>query len=112
VAAPNDQNIRTFITHGLGPRPPKPPEPELDPQISKAFEAESLEKNKIVVPEHAARLHPGAKKVAANTDRNRLWNERNAKPEPLELRRRRILHAFFRAIEQRKGDGTARSGCR
>jgi hypothetical protein len=28
--------------------------------------------------------------------------------EPLELRRRRILHALFRAIEQRKGDVTAR----
>ena len=95
------------IIQGEGPRPPKPPEPELDPQIVKAIAAEQLEKNKITVPEHVTHLHVEAKKIADAFQFGRPWNERN-KPEPLELRRRRILHALFRAIEQRKGDVTAR----
>ena len=96
-----------LIIQGAGPRAPKPPEPELDPQIVKAIAAGALEKNKIVVPDHVTHLHPEAKKIADASNYARPWNERNAKPEPLELRRRRILHALFRAIEQRKGDVTA-----
>jgi hypothetical protein len=97
-----------LIIQGEGPRPTKPPEPELDPQIVKAIADERLEKSKIVVPERVTHLHPEAKKIGDAYNFGRPWNERNAKPEPLELRRRRILHALFRAIEQRKGDVTAR----
>jgi hypothetical protein len=96
------------IFQGQGPRPPKPPQPELDPQIVSAIAAERLEKSKIVVPEHVTHLHPQAKKIGDAHSRGRPWNERNAKTEPIELRRRRILHALFRAIEQRKGQVTAR----
>jgi hypothetical protein len=96
------------IVQGEGPRPPKPPEPELDPQIVKAIAEERLEKNKIVVPAVVTHLHAEAKKIADASQFGRPWNERNTKPEPLELCRRRILHALFRAIEQRKGDVTAR----
>ena len=33
-----------LIIQGAGPRPPKPPEPELDPQIVKAIAAEAARK--------------------------------------------------------------------
>jgi hypothetical protein len=97
-----------LIIQGEGPRPPKTAEPALDPQIVKAIADERLEKNYITVSEHVTHLHPEAKKIGDAYKFGRPWNERNAKPEPLELRRRRILHALFRAIEQRKGDVTAR----
>jgi hypothetical protein len=106
AAAGTSENV--LIIQGAGPRPPKPPEPDLDPQIVKAIADERLDKNKITVPEHVIHLHPEAKKIADAFQFGRPWNERNTKPEPLELRRRRILHALFRAIEQRKGDVTAR----
>jgi hypothetical protein len=102
------KNENVLIIQGAGPRPPRPPQPERDPQIVKAIADENLEKNKIVVPEHVTHVHPEAKKLADSINYGRPWNERNAKPEPLELRRRRILHTFFRAVEQRKGDVTVR----
>jgi hypothetical protein len=90
------------IFQGQGPRPPKPPQPELDPQIVSAIAAERLEKSKIIVREHMTHLHPEAKKIADAHGRGRPWNERNAKTAPIELRRRRRhSRSLWMAVEKR-----------
>jgi hypothetical protein len=94
------------ITEGTGPRPGPEQQKErvLDPKIAKLIAAEQLEKNRIVVPEVVTRLHPEAKKLAdAAQIAARGWDRRNEPSSSLERRRRRILHAFFRAVEARGG---------
>jgi hypothetical protein len=95
------------IVQGHGPRPPKPPEPELDPHIVRLIEAEALEESAIVVPDVVVRLHPEAKKMGDAAQMTRGWDRRLEPVEAIELRRRRILHALFRAIEERKGKVTS-----
>lgn len=103
------ENESVVILQGDGPRPKPPPRPALERPIAKAIENEKLDKNRILVSEQIARLHPEVKKIAeAWAVRKSSWNNRNPRPEPLELRRRRILHAFFRAVEDRGGTVSAK----
>jgi hypothetical protein len=95
------------IVQGDSPRPQKPPDPELDPQIVRLIEAEALEENAIRVPDTVMRLHPEAKKMADRAQITLGWDRRREPIEPIELRRRRILNALFRAIEARKGEVTS-----
>jgi hypothetical protein len=100
--APKGVEETVIITQGDGPWPTQPPEPKLDPMIAAMIAEVRLEENRIVVPDLVERLHPEAKKMAVAANRERPWNERNAKATPLELRRRRILDAFFRSIIARR----------
>ncbi len=89
------------ITEGDGPRPAPPPPSELEPRIAAAISKARDPENRIVVPETGGRRHHLVAEMARSHDQS--WDGTRNVVEPLEQRRRRILDAFFRAIERQRG---------
>lgn len=98
--SPDEETVR--VTEGMGPRPAVPPKPPLEPSIVAAVERALQPENRIVLAEDTSRPHRLVSEVARILDRP-SWDGKRKTPEPIELRRRRILSAFFRGVERAKG---------
>jgi hypothetical protein len=97
---PDDETVR--ITEGMGPRPAPPPKPEIEPAIAAAVERALHPENRIVLAENPSRPHRVVSEAARILDRP-SWDGKRKTPDSIELRRRRILSAFFRGVERAKG---------
>jgi hypothetical protein len=96
----DDETVR--ITEGMGPRPSPLPKPALEPSIAAAVERVLQPENRIVLAENTGRPHRLVSEAAQILDRP-SWDGKRKAPDPIELRRRRILSAFFRGVERVKG---------
>ena len=97
---PEDEMIR--ITERMRPRPSSPPKPALESLIAAAVDRALKPENLIVMPEPTRRPHRLVRAAAQMLDRP-SWDGKRKLPDLIELRRRRLLSAFFHGVEHAKG---------